>query len=598
MSARCGSVDTFGGILHRGMCLLLVLLTAFPVAGAETQAVAVRGVVTDVIRDEADAEWNWVTVRTESGSVAVSVAESICRQKELESFVDAEISIRGRYVSGSTQRQFLGRHLHLRERSSLSVLRPAPADPFASVRPLSWDEKADDFHRQLVRGTVAAVMQRGVLVRLEDAATHEDVYRHTVFVRLAPGVSSPQTGTAVEVVGFPVRGFLYLRITNALIRHSTGVRAVRERSQKIEMSTLFSKKRGRVQISGRFHGQRVVLDGLVSHVREGEFELSSDGHSVFVDTASDVFPVVRQGALVRVTGVLFAEFDEGLADVAYPPFRRFILVPGDSAEVMVIRPPPWWTVKRLVWAVAVLGGLLAGVLLWNWALTRRAERRARELSREQIENAGAQLKVEERTRLAVELHDSLSQMLTGVSLQLDAVSRKLPETCASAWKFLTTAKRMLASCRQELRCCLWDLRSRTFEELDMNEAIRRTLAPYVGDVLISVRFNVPRERLSELSAHATLRMTRELVMNAIRHGAATVIRIAGEVKDGCVRFSVSDNGAGFDMNDIPGPEQGHFGLHGIRERIAAMDGDLKMSSVPGKGSKFVVQFKMRDVNNA
>lgn len=575
----------------------LFLLMSISAIGADEGDVSVRGVITDVVRDEGDAEWNWLTVRTAMGVVAVGVAERKISLRELASHVDAEVSLSGRFTTGTAQRQFMDRHLYLFSVEKFSVVRHAPADPFASAPLLSLSEFGG-FHRQRLCGTVTAVMKKGVLVRLESAPTSDDVYCHTVFVRLAKGVTRPQVGSVVEVAGFPVRGFLYLRIVNALIRTAAAGRVDDEVPQSVEMTELFRSKTGKHQVATGLHGRRVILQGRVSHVGEEGFELSSGGHLVFVDTTAGDFTGAVLGALVRVSGVLFAEFDESLEDAAYPPFNRFVIVPSVAADVGVLSLPPWLTVQRLLWVVMVLGGSLAGVLLWNWALTRRSERRARELSREQIENAGAQLKVEERTRLAVELHDSLSQMLTGVSLQLDAVARKLPVACDSSWKFLMTAKRMLASCRQELRCCLWDLRSRTFEELDMNEAIRRTLAPYVGDTSVVVRFNVPRERLSELSAHTTLRVIRELVMNAVRHGSATWVRIAGEVKDGCVRFSVSDNGIGFDADNAPGPEQGHFGLHGIRERIATMDGDLTVSSAPGKGARLVVQFKMKEMDNA
>ena len=72
-----------------------------------------------------------------------------------------------------------------------------------------------------------------------------------------------------------------------------------------------------------------------------------------------------------------------------------------------------------------------------------------------------------------------------------------------------SAKKMLASCREELRCSLWDLRSRTFEEKDMTEAIQRTLAPHAISADITVRFNVPRDRLSESTTHAILRYTAQ-----------------------------------------------------------------------------------------
>ena len=119
----------------------------------------------------------------------------------------------------------------------------------------------------------------------------------------------------------------------------------------------------------------------------------------------------------------------------------------------------------------------------------------------------------------------------------------------------------------------------------MTEAVERTIAPHTADAEVTVRFNVPREKLSESTTHAILRIIRELVVNAIRHGQADQIRIAGEYHDGLVSFSVRDNGRGFDPATAPGPEQGHFGLLGIRERLDEFNGTLTIESESGNGSR-------------
>ena len=143
--------------------------------------------------------------------------------------------------------------------------------------------------------------------------------------------------------------------------------------------------------------------------------------------------------------------------------------------------------------------------------------------------------------------------------------------------------------RHELKCCLWDLRSRTFEEKNMTEAVERTIAHHLGQVKATVRFNVPREALSDSDTHIVLRIIRELTVNAIRHGKAAHVRIAGELRDGFIRFSVKDDGIGFDTENVKGPELGHFGIQGIRERIATLDGEIAIESTIGQGTKTTVR---------
>ena len=157
-----------------------------------------------------------------------------------------------------------------------------------------------------------------------------------------------------------------------------------------------------------------------------------------------------------------------------------------------------------------------------------------------------------------------------------------------ARQLLGTARQLLASCRQELRCCIWDLRSRTFEEKDLTEAILRMLKQHTTGVKLLVRFNVPRQILSETTVNAVLRIIRELVINAVRHGKATQIRIAGEHHGRRISFSVTDDGCGFDTTNIPGPSDGHFGIQGIRERLTPFNGELVLTGNLGGGTRATV----------
>jgi signal transduction histidine kinase len=107
-----------------------------------------------------------------------------------------------------------------------------------------------------------------------------------------------------------------------------------------------------------------------------------------------------------------------------------------------------------------------------------------------------------------------------------------------------------------------------------------------------LRVNVPRSRLTDNTAHAVLRVVRELVLNSVRHGGATKVWIAGAIDDGRAKFSVRDNGSGFDPARAPGPAQGHFGLRGIHERLAGFGGTLEIDSRPGAGTAVTVTLQM------
>ena len=292
------------------------------------------------------------------------------------------------------------------------------------------------------------------------------------------------------------------------------------------------------------------------------------------------------GCEIAITGV--CNPDEGGARHHY---GRMLIAP-DFGSVEILRTPPWWTPRRLVTLVLVLALVLGATLVWNVLLRRKVERRSRELVAEQLARLESELKVGERTRLAVELHDTIAQNLTGAALEINTAEQTVREDADGALRHLGLAAKTLSSCRQELRNCIWDLRSQALEEEDMNDAIRRTLEPYVEEAALTVRFNVPRTLFTDNTAHALMRIIRELVLNAIRHGQAKSVRIAGSREGGRLLFSVRDDGCGFDPDRAPGVAHGHFGLQGIRERVKKFRGTVEIRSAPGAGTKVTVAFDL------
>jgi signal transduction histidine kinase len=266
-----------------------------------------------------------------------------------------------------------------------------------------------------------------------------------------------------------------------------------------------------------------------------------------------------------------------------------MLAPRSPADLRILSSAPWWTAGKLTAVIAALLILLTAVFIWNRFLRIIIERRSRQLFKAEIEQAKSCLRVDERTRLSVELHDAISQTLTGVAFQVDAAEKTLSTDPAATGNYLSVARRTLLSCREELRRCIWDLRNDTLGTSDFAAALKMTVAPCVGHADITIRFQVHRQQISDTTAHAVMNIIRELSVNAVRHGSAHHIWIAGEHKDNTIRFSVRDDGTGFVPEKRPGPMQGHFGLQGVKERVAKLGGSLTIKSEIGKGSKIIVE---------
>ena len=322
--------------------------------------------------------------------------------------------------------------------------------------------------------------------------------------------------------------------------------------------------------------------------------VESEGHLVTVDLSACRPPAddVEIGSKVSVAGTYVVDAERIDSGDSVPKAHGFFIVPRSPADIAVLSRPPWWTPGRLLAVICLLAALAAAIAFWNVSLARRAERRGRELADERMVRMESELKAAERTHLAVELHDALSQTLSGVSLAVGAAADDLASgELGNLGRYISFASNAIDGCRTELKNCLWDLRSAALDESDMSEALRMTLQQNIADGRISVRFAVPRGRLTDTTAHDILRTVRELVANAIRHGRAGKVAVAGCMDGGAVVFSVSDDGCGFDPGECPGVAQGHFGLQGIRERLKRCNGEMRIESAPGKGTKVTVRME-------
>ena len=264
---------------------------------------------------------------------------------------------------------------------------------------------------------------------------------------------------------------------------------------------------------------------------------------------------------------------------------NWLVTTRNDESAQVVRLPRYLTAFNVILFVIGLLVLFLGILAWNALLRRLVDRRSRELTNERLAAFSSSLKVEERTRLAVELHDTIAQTLTGVSLEIDAARDFSRTNVREMERHLNCAARTLSSCRSELRNCMWDLRNQTLDDISMDEAIKRTLAPHLSGASLAVRFAVDRDLFSDNTALSILRIIRELTLNAVRHGKATAIKVAGCIEGEKLLFSVKDNGCGFDPSTCPGVEEGHFGLQGVAERTETMGGTLTIDSHPGTGTR-------------
>ena len=197
----------------------------------------------------------------------------------------------------------------------------------------------------------------------------------------------------------------------------------------------------------------------------------------------------------------------------------------------------------------------------------------------------------ERTRLAQELHDTLEQTLTGITLQLDTVAKLFHLSPDSASHHLGLVRNLMRQSQIDLRRSIWDLRSRELEDFDLSSALiasGRQLGESAG-IRVEVETRGIVRPLPEVVEENLLRIGQEALTNIVKHSGASLAEIRLEFGAQTVLLEIKDNGKGFTPENCVGPNDGHFGLLGMRERTIRFGGQLLITSEPGKGTTIQVE---------
>lgn len=561
----------------------------------DNRFVRVTGDVRNVMADEIDPRCLLMTLSYEKAwtRIVVTASEPSVKQtfERLNALIGANISLTGLCSTHNTGfRRLFGRSICVRDLHSLIVNKQPPADPFDI--PLLNDlkvhtpEEISAQCRRRTTGTVIAVYG-GHFIILDDTGAIHNIE--------AEESALPSYGDRVEVAGVPETDLYRINLSHAIYRRLPNSGITYGPAAKISpLRSLFFDGHGRNRVDPSYHGKVIGVSGTIldmsSAIPPKTIILKDGDMSLVVDASSLPGDSLRLsiGYRIEVEGVCVVNIGN---KNSFEPFQQVIgitLVPRRPEDIRILSRPSWWTAGRLIPVIAILLTVILAFLIWNRILNRIINRRNRQLLKEQIANATSALRLEERTRLAVELHDSLSQNLTGISFQINMADKLTDQSQTNLKQRLAFALRTLQSCRNELRDCIHDLRSQSLDQRDMNEAIRATLRAHIGDAQLSLRFNVPRSRLTDNTTHAILRIVRELAANAINHGHATRLYIAGALEGNSLLMSVRDNGEGFDPANCPGVKDCHFGLQGITERIQQFNGKMTIASARGKGTKITI----------
>lgn len=193
--------------------------------------------------------------------------------------------------------------------------------------------------------------------------------------------------------------------------------------------------------------------------------------------------------------------------------------------------------------------------------------------------------LEERARLAQELHDSVSQALYAITLGIKTARTQLSRDPAKVAEPLEYVQGLVEGAATEMRALLYSLRPESVDDSGLVEALNQHAESMRTRHGLKVEVRLGGEpELEPAQRHALVRVASEALHNVVKHARAQTVMIELRQEEGGVLLRISDDGVGFVADqDYPG----HLGLTGIRERLDRLGGRLELFSQPGRGTRLV-----------
>lgn len=530
----------------------------------DSQWARVRGIVTSASIDRVSWPETVLALRIVSGAGEFSARVPVERERDFSYLVDSEVLIEG--VCGSrytSQRQLSGILFYVPQLTYIKVQSPAPEVPFSAL--LRFSPGTGTRHRVRVHGVVT-YQQPGSSLFLQSGKDGLRVLTQQETVL--------QPGDEADVVGFPEMGESAPVLADAVF-HRVGHSAPPE-AIPFELDSPWEQYDGALVSIAATLLNRPSQPGefrMLLRTREFVFE------ATLPPSRPDMLSSIPLNSDLRVVGICLVR-SGGLWAVP----QSFRVLVRSANDVVVLRTPSWWNFRHTAWLLGFTAGLLLLVLAWFAVLSKRW-RNQMVVFRQRLQRSAV---LEERNRIAREIHDTIEQELAGITMQLDLAADRFQQAPEVARGAVDTARQMSRHSMLDARRSVWDLRCHLLEHGDLVSAMTQTLRPLASQE--HVHFDIPvRGRPSRLFASVEmnlLRIAQEAASNAVHHGQAQNISVELQYDPECVRLRITDDGCGFDAHRTP---PGHFGLLDMKERAQSMGSTLHIESAPGKGTVVEVE---------
>jgi signal transduction histidine kinase len=531
----------------------------------DSQWAQVRGIVRSAAVDRTSWRELALAMRVASEGGEFNVRVPIPREQDMSSWVDSEVLIEG--VCGSlynANRQLTGILFYVPRLSFIKVEAPAAEVPLSEL--LRFSPADGTRHRVKVRGIVGYQQRNALFLQNQGKG-----------LRVLTQQATPlDIGDVVDVLGFPATGDSAPMLEDAVF-HRLGHEKAPD-PVTLNLDAPWEEFDGAVVTTdAKLLNRLAQPDGLRLMLQRGDIFFDATAPPGVV---ADRLLSIPLNSDVRVTGICLVR-SGGLWQTPQS-FRMLLRLPQD---VIVLTTPSWWNSRHTLWLLGMTAGILLAVIVWVVVLGRRL-REQMDIIRQKLRSSAV---LEERNRIARELHDTLEQELAGITMQLDLAADCFQQAPGVAQHALETARDMSRHSMVEARRSVWDLRCQLLQDGDLVSALRQIVEPLVLREQTKVDFIVGGSpvRLPSPVEMNLLRIGQEAVANAVKHGRARNVSIELRYAVASVCLTVIDDGQGFTAGQSS--PAGHFGLLDMRERAQSMGSHLRVESESGRGTRIAVE---------
>ena len=324
---------------------------------------------------------------------------------------------------------------------------------------------------------------------------------------------------------------------------------------------------------------RQIPDGVIVSDRQGTIILANPAAKQFarfdpegqpLDLAQSIW-----GELLDVNGAHIAAEDWPLMRALRGQYTngkecRLINLAGSCSDLVFNACPIHDMSGEIVGAVATLTDI---------AHQKHAEWQLRE---EMLEK--------QRSSMAADIHDTVSQSLTAIVLQLRAVEIEMPGSPKMAQRHLRSAQDVAQDGLRETRRSIWMLSQESLQGQDLAQALSLLAQQFFTATPVKLKLSLQQEphSLSPDARRELIRIGREAFANVLKHAKATKVRLVLLYTNREVRLYVDDNGCGFATPGRP-HATGGYGLTSMSRRAESLGGKIDVCSYPGRGTRVVAR---------